>query len=45
MSAMQAKHMLEVDEDADNRIKDVQDLQHEIHDLLKEVHLLTKKKK
>ncbi len=45
MAAEQSKHDLEVNIDADKRIKEVQKLQQEMHALVTEVHSITTKKK
>ncbi len=45
LAAAQAKHDIEVNEDADARIKEVQELQQDIHSLTKQIHTLLKKKK
>lgn len=45
MGAEQARHDYEVNLDADQRIKEVQKLQREIHNLVKEVHEFTIKNK
>jgi uncharacterized membrane protein len=44
LSAQQAKHMLEVDEESDREIKETKKLVKEMHQLVKEVHAVNIKK-